>query len=125
MDKVLQDLLNAGIALFRAGEDTFNSVMQESKQRFEELKVKGASDTSEQAEELRKLLDDSLQQISSMTEKADSQYSESREQLEELFNSIETQIRQMLPEDQLNALTDKLKELGNLIKEKSTKKPAE
>lgn len=119
MEKVLHDVLNAGIALFRAGEDTLNNAVKEVTRTYEELKSKGATDTSEPAVKLRKLLDDVVQQVNEVSSKADSTAKDVFAQVDTQYKQIVEQIQQMVPEDQLNQIKDKIEELSNAIKEKT------
>ena len=119
MDKVLHDVLNAGIALFRAGEDTLNNAVKEVTRTYEELKSKGAGDTSEQAVKLRKLLDDVVQQVNELSGKADATTKEVLSKVDEQYKQIVEQIQAMVPEEQLTQIKDKIDELSAVIKEKT------
>lgn len=119
MEKVLHDVLNAGIALFRAGEGTINNAVKEVQRTYEELKSKGATDTSEPAVKLRKLLDDAVTQANDLTGKAGSAYHEALSKLEEQYAAIVDQIQRLVPQDQLDQIKDKIEELTRVIKEKT------
>lgn len=119
MEKVLHDVLNAGIALFRAGEDTLNNAVKEVTRTYEELKSKGASDTSEPAVKLRKLLDDVVTQVNEVSSKADATAKDVFAQVDTQYKQISEQIQQMVPEDQVNQIKDKIEELAAAIKEKT------
>ena len=119
IEKVLQDVLNAGIALFRAGEGTVNNAIKEVQRTFEELKEKGASDTSDSAVKLRKTLDDIVAQANDLSGKAGSAYEESLAKLEGLYTNAIEQMKAIVPEDKINEIKDKIEELTAAIKEKT------
>ncbi len=119
MDKVLHDVLNAGIALFRSGEGTVNNAIKEVKRTFDELKSKGAADTSEPAVKLRKLLDDAVSQTNDLSGKAGTAYADAQKKLAEVYNNIGAQIESLVPKDQIQSVKDKVEELARVIKEKT------
>lgn len=118
MEKILHDVLNAGIALFRAGEDSMTNAVKEVQRTFDELKEKGAADSSEAAVNLRKALDDVVQQANELAGKADSTYTDSLKQLQELYGNVVEQIQNIVPEDRITELRDKMDELSKVIKER-------
>ncbi|MCB1327095.1 MAG: hypothetical protein H7A21_04055 [Spirochaetales bacterium] len=119
MEKILHDVLNAGIALFRAGEDTLNNAVKEVQRTFDELKAKGAADTSDAAVKLRKTLDDIVSQANDLGGKADASYRQNLAELEKLYANAVEQIKKLVPEDRLNELRDKIEELMTAIREKT------
>jgi prefoldin subunit 5 len=119
MDKVLHDILNAGIALFRAGEGTVNNAIKEVQRTYDELKSKGAADTSEPAVKLRKLLDDTVAQVNDLSGKAGGAYNDALSKLEEQYGQISEQIQKLIPQEQMDQIKDKIEELTRVIKEKT------
>ncbi|MBX7057114.1 MAG: hypothetical protein K1X75_03540 [Leptospirales bacterium] len=120
MDKVLHDVLNAGIALFRSGEDSVNNAVKEVQRTFDQLKEKGAADTSEPAVKLRSALNDVVTQANDLSSKAGGAYGDAVKQLEQLYGKVVEQIKAVVPEDRLNELKDKIEELQRVIKEKTS-----
>ncbi|MCE9597908.1 MAG: hypothetical protein K8S54_08060 [Spirochaetia bacterium] len=118
MEKILQDILNAGIALFRAGEGTVQNAVKEVQRTFEQLKEKGAQDNSEQAVQLRKLLDDIVHQSSGLQGKAGGAYSDALTQLEQLYANVLDQIKKLVPPERINEIKDKMEELSRVIQQK-------
>ncbi|MCB1309785.1 MAG: hypothetical protein KDK30_16460 [Leptospiraceae bacterium] len=118
MEKVLHDILNAGIALFRAGEDSVNNAVKEVQRTFDELKQKGAADTSDAAVKLRKTLDDIVTQANELNSKAGTAYQDSLKQIEGLYANATEQIKALVPEDRINEVKDKIEELNKVIREK-------
>ncbi len=118
MEKILHDVLNAGIALFRSGEDTVGNAVKEVQRTYDELKEKGASDTSEAAVKLRKLLDDVVSQANELNSKAGTAYGDALAQLEEQYKAVVAQVEQMIPQDRVQEVKDKIEELTNVAKAK-------
>ncbi|MBL8021586.1 MAG: hypothetical protein JNM27_18085 [Leptospirales bacterium] len=120
MEKILQDILNAGIALFRAGEGTVQNAVKEVQRTFEQLKEKGAQDNSEQAVKLRKLLDDIVHQSSGLSGKAGTAYTDALTQLEQLYANVLDQIKKLVPPERINEIKDKMEELSRVIQQKKS-----
>ena len=118
MEKLLHDVLNAGIALFRAGEDSVSKAISDVQSTYDQLKEKGASDTSDAAVRMRNLLDDIVSQANDLSGKAGSTYTEGLAKLEEQYTALIEQVQKVVPQDQIDQIKDKLDELTNVIKEK-------
>ena len=118
MEKILHDILNAGIALFRAGEDTVNNAIKEVQRTFDELKAKGADDNSESAVRLRKILDDIVAQANDLNQKTGDAYGQALTQLQDLYNKATVEIEKIVPEERVNEIKDKIEELSNVINSK-------
>lgn len=118
VEKILHDILNAGIALFRAGEGSIASAVADVQKTFEELKTKGAADNSESAEKLRKILDDIVKQAAELNNKASSTYGESLKQLQDLYAKASAEIEKIVPKDQLDQVKGKVEELSKAIQAK-------
>jgi len=56
----LQDVLNAGIGLLRASEETVNQTVAQAAKTFDDLKNKGATDYSDAAIKAREALASAL-----------------------------------------------------------------
>lgn len=118
MEKILHDILNAGIALFRAGEDSVNNAIKEVQRTFDELKSKGAADNSEAAVQLRKVLDDIVAQANELNQKTGDAYGQALTQLQDLYNQATVEIEKIVPEERVNEIKDKIEELSNVINSK-------
>jgi phage host-nuclease inhibitor protein Gam len=119
MEKTLQDVLNAGIALFRAGEDSVANAVKEVQRTFDDLKAKGASDNSESAVKLRKTLDDIVRQAQDLNTKANASAGDTYTKLQGLYGNAVAEIQKIIPQDQIQAIKDKADELTKVIKEKT------
>lgn len=115
VEKILQDVLNAGIALFRAGEGSVASAVADVKKTFEELKTKGAADNSESAVKLRKILDDIVKQAGDLNNKASGTYGDSVKQLQDLYAKASAEIEKIVPKEQLDQVKGKVDELSKAI----------
>lgn len=118
MDKIFHDILNAGIALFRAGEDSVNNAVKEVQRTFDELKSKGEADNSEAAVKLRKTLDDIVSQANDLNNKAGQAYGDALNQLQGLYTQASEEIKKIIPEDRVNEVKDKIEELQKVIKQR-------
>lgn len=118
MEKILHDVLNAGIALFRSGEDSVNKAVSDIQKTFDELKSRGAADNSEPAQKLRKNLDDIVQQTNNLSSQAGSTYNETLVKIDELYQNAMTEIQKIVPEDKVNEFKDKIDELNKTIRER-------
>jgi len=118
MDQILKDILNAGIALFRSGEDTLTNAINEVQKTYEALKDKGAQDESEKAQQLRQILEDIVSRTQDLQNSAGSVYADSMLQLQEKYQTLMDQLGTMFPEERLTEFKDKFEELARVIKEK-------
>ena len=118
MEKVLHDILNAGIALFRSGEDSVTSAVKEVQRTYDALKEKGAADTSEPAVQLRKALDDVVTQVNDLSTKAGAAYADSLAKLEVEYKKVAVQVEKLVPQDQVAEIRAKIDELTKVIREK-------
>ncbi len=121
MQKEIEGVLNAGIALFRAGEGGVSSAISQVKDSFEELKKKGAADKSEASVKLRSAVEDISDRVDELANKAGSAYKDGVSQLEGQYNTVVEQIKQVIPSDKVNQLKDKISSLREAIKEKVSK----
>lgn len=115
VEQVLQDVLNAGIALFRSGEGSVASAISDVKRTFEDLKARGAADTSEEAVRLRKILDDIVKQAGDLNMKASTSYGESVKQLQSLYEKATVEIEKIVPKENLDQVKLKVEELSKAI----------
>ena len=60
MEKVLTDVVNAGIALFKTGEEVLKNSLSDFEKKFTEIKQKGELDQSEQSVQIRDLLNKTI-----------------------------------------------------------------
>ena len=118
MEKVLHDILNAGIALFRSGEDSVGNAVKEVQRTYDALKEKGAADTSEPAVQLRKALDDVVTQVNDLSTKAGTAYADGLKNLEGQYKKVSEQVEKLVPAEQVAEIRAKIDELSKVIREK-------
>jgi actin-like ATPase involved in cell morphogenesis len=114
MEKVLTDVVNAGIALFRAGEEALKSSVVDFEKKFNEIKQKGELDQSEQAVQVRDLLNKTIKDTKDVLDNANSSYKDIITKAQTNFEGISAQLDQALPEQvksQAKAALDELKAL--------------
>ena len=118
MQKTIENVINAGIALFRAGEGTIHAAVKEVQNSFEDLKEKGAEDKSEAAEKLRSTAEEITSRLGQLAGKAETVCKEGVDQLGGHYNTVAEQIKQILPEDKINNVKGKLDSLRQAVKER-------
>lgn len=113
------DVVNAGIALFRSGEDKIKVAVTDFEKKFEELKAKGELDQSEQAKKLRDLLNKTIVDAKEVINKTNSSYGDVVSKLQTNFQSIQTQIETSIPQDVKDRAKNALEELKKLVSQKT------
>jgi (p)ppGpp synthase/HD superfamily hydrolase len=115
MEKLLMDVVNAGIAIFRSGEDKLKNSVTDLEKAFEELKQKGELDQSEQSKKLRDLLNKTIDDAKGALDKSGVNYEEIVNKLKENYNNISTQVEAMVPADLKDKVKNALEELKKLL----------
>lgn len=118
LDTILSDVLNAGIAIFRKGEDTVSKTLADLQKSFDALKKAGEKDKSEAAEKLRSQLDDLLKNTNDLTSKAEGAYKETLSKIEANYKEILIQADKILPKEQIAQVQKNIDELFKTIQEK-------
>jgi phage tail tape-measure protein len=115
MEKLLTDVVNAGIALFRAGEEALKNSVTDFEKKFNEIKQKGELDQSEQAVQIRDLLNKTIKDTKDVLENANSSYKDIITKAQTNFEGIYAQIDSALPENVKAQAKSALDELKGLI----------
>ncbi|MCC6276136.1 MAG: hypothetical protein IT569_09780 [Leptospiraceae bacterium] len=119
MEKIIQDVVNAGIAVFKNGESGLKNSIADLEKLFNDMKSKGEADQSEQAVKIRELLNKTVRDAKEVLNKADSNYKEVLGNLQTNFDTISKQIETAIPPQVKTTLQtglDELKKLMNQIK---------
>ncbi len=119
MEKLIQDVVNAGIAVFKNGESGLKNGIADLEKLFNDLKAKGETDKSEQANKIRELLNKTIRDAKDVLGKADSSYKEIIGGLQTNFDLISKQIETAIPpqiKTSLQSGLDELKKLMNQVK---------
>ncbi|MCE9501229.1 MAG: hypothetical protein K8R21_12150 [Leptospira sp.] len=82
---------------------------------YNELKTKGETDKSEQAAQLRELLNKTIRDSKEILDRADSSYKEVINNLQTNFDTISQQIEQVVPEQVKSTVKTGFDELRKLI----------
>ncbi|MBE7412840.1 MAG: hypothetical protein L6Q54_01505 [Leptospiraceae bacterium] len=115
MEKLIQDIVNAGIAIFKSGETELKNSVANLEKLFNEMKTKGETDQSEQAVKIRELLNKTVRDAQEVINKADSGYKEIIGNLQTNFDSISKQIETAIPPQVKTTLQTGLDELKKLM----------
>ncbi|HMV41691.1 MAG TPA: hypothetical protein PK079_23495 [Leptospiraceae bacterium] len=112
MEKVLTDVVNAGIALFKTGEEVLKNSLVDFEKKFNEIKQKGELDQSEQAVQVRDLLNKTIKDTKDVLDNANASYQDIVSKAQTNFEGIYNQVDAALPEQvktQAKAALDELK----------------
>jgi uncharacterized protein (DUF885 family) len=119
MEKVVIDILNAGIGLFQSGREGLDKAAAELEKTYSELVAKGSQDNSETAVRLRESVDKIISDIKEFTNVAGKNYDETRAKIVENYNKITEEIKAKMPEGKVEEVKAKINEVAESIK-KST-----
>jgi ElaB/YqjD/DUF883 family membrane-anchored ribosome-binding protein len=112
MEKVLTDVVNAGIALFKTGEEVLKNSLSDFEKKFNEIKQKGELDQSEQSVQVRDLLNKTIKDTKDVLDNANATYQDIVTKAQANFEGIYNQVDSALPEQvktQAKAALDELK----------------
>jgi len=115
-EKNLEDILNAGIAIFRSTEKSFKAMTAELKKSFNELKEKGAADTSKEAEAARKMVEELTEKIENLESTTKTAYSEALKNFETTAKSIQEQVTRVVPAEKISRIQERVDELLDAIR---------
>ena len=118
-NKQLQDLVNAGIGLYKAGEENLQGFLSTLQKSFEELKSKGAQDSSETATRLRESLDNTIKGVKDVSEKAEGNLKAVLDEARKNYSQVFEQIKAFVGEERIADLNTRIDELSKLIQERT------
>lgn len=116
MEKLIIDVLNAGIGLIHSGKEGLEKTRANLEVAYKEISEKGAQDTSDAAVKLRELLDKVLSDIKEFSSVAGKNYEETRSKIIENYNKITEEIKNKMPEGKIEAVKAKINEVAESIK---------
>ena len=122
MEKLVMDVVNAGIALFRSGEEKLKSSIVDLEKVYTELKSKGELDKSAETQKIRDLLSKTIAVAQGAIGKTNASYDEIVAKLQTNYQSIYQQIDTAIPpqvKEKLKQTLDELKVLIDKAKSKS------
>ncbi|HBS05268.1 MAG TPA: hypothetical protein DEA96_09900 [Leptospiraceae bacterium] len=115
----LQDLVNAGIGLYKAGEENLQGFLSTLQKSFEDLKSKGAQDSSDTAAKLRESLDQTIKGVKDVSEKAEGNLKAVLEEAKKNYSQVFDQIKNFVGEERIADLNTRINELSTLIQERA------
>ncbi len=121
MEKLVMDVVNAGIALFRAGEEKLKTSVVDLEKLYVELKSKGELDQSEASQKIRELLNKTVSEANEAINKTNANYGEIVSKLQANYESILAQIDTALPPQVKEKVQQALNELKGLIEKVKNK----
>ncbi|NCN10085.1 MAG: chemotaxis protein [Leptospira sp.] len=122
MEKLVIDILNAGIGLFQSGKDGLSKATVDLEKTYNEMIAKGSQDNSEAAIALRESVDKVIGDIKEFTSVAGKNYDETRSKIVENYNKITEEIKSKMPEGKIEEVKAKINEVAESIKKSSTPK---
>lgn len=121
MEKLVMDIVNAGIALFRSGEEKLRTAVTDLEKVYFELKAKGELDKSAESQKIRDLLSKTIADAQDAIGKTNASYEEIVAKLQTNYQSIYQQIDTAIPADVKEKVKQALDELKVLIDKVKTK----
>ncbi len=119
MEKLLMDIVNASIAVFKSGEERLKTALSDLEKLYDEMKVKGESDTSENAQKLRELLNKTIHDSKEAISKANATYEEALKSVQASYENLANQVDTMVPSEVKDAIQKSIDELKKLINKQS------
>ncbi|MCW7463238.1 phasin-related domain-containing protein [Leptospira limi] len=121
MEKLVMDVVNAGIALFRSGEEKLRTAVVDLEKVYNELKSKGELDKSAETQKIRDLLSKTIADAQGALGKTNASYDEIVAKLQANYQSIYQQIDTAIPPQVKEKLKQTLDELKVLIDKAKSK----
>ncbi|MEQ9366593.1 MAG: hypothetical protein RIF32_20300 [Leptospirales bacterium] len=119
LEKSLQDVLNVGLGLLNEGEKGFQAALESVAQAFEDLKSKGADDTSESAQKIREVLDNTIRGVKDVSSTAEENFNRVLEEARKNYGQILEQARTVVGEERISDLNTRFEELAKFVQEKT------
>ncbi|WP_404820694.1 phasin-related domain-containing protein [Leptospira yasudae] len=115
MEKLLMDILNAGIALFQNGEGKLKQSLSELDLIYQELREKGEANQSLKANQVRELLNKTVQDATDILSKGGEGRQQALAKLQENFIRLSAEIEASIPDQFKAAAKNTLDELKRLL----------
>lgn len=121
MEKILMDIVNASIAVFKSGEEKLKGTLSDLEKVYEELKAKGETDSSENAVKLRELLHKTINDSKTAVNQANASYEDVLKSVQDNYANLANQVETMVPSEVKDTIQKGLDELNKLINKDKTK----
>lgn len=118
LEKLLMDILNAGIALFQNGEEKVKQSLAELDKIYQELRAKGEINQSMEANRVRELFNKTVQDATEILSKGEESRQQAFAKLQENFIRLSAEIESSIPEPLKAAAKNTLDELKHLLSNK-------
>ena len=115
------DIVNAGIALFRSGEEKLRVSIGDLDKLYADLKSKGELDQSEQAQKVRELLNKTITEAQDAIQKTNANYSEVVGKLQVNYQNLIQQLEGSLPPNIKEKVEEAIAELKALLEKVQNK----
>lgn len=112
----MQDFLNAGLGLWKAGEESFRESREKVERAFSELKSKGAEDTSAGAEKIREALENTVRGVKDVSHQAEGNLGKALEEAKKNYSQVMDQLHNFVGEERVRDLNVRINELATLIR---------
>jgi signal transduction protein with GAF and PtsI domain len=117
MEKIIIDVLNAGIGLFNAGREGTDKAKIDLEKVYTEISAKGSLDNSEHAVKLRDSLDKIINDIKEFSSVSGKNYEETRTKIIDNYNKIVEEVKTKMPEGKIEEIKAKIDEIAASIKQ--------
>ncbi|EKR98960.1 phasin-related domain-containing protein [Leptospira mayottensis] len=118
MERLLMDILNAGIALFQNGEEKVKQSLAELDTIYQELREKGEANQSVKANQVRELLNKTVQDATEILAKGGESRQQAFAKLQENFIRLSAEIEASIPDQFKATAKNSLEELKRLLSNK-------
>lgn len=115
MEKMIMDVVNAGIALLRSGEEKLKASVGDLEKVYTDLKSKGELDQSPEAQKIRDLLSKTITEAQAAVGKTNASYDEIVAKLQANYQSIYQQIDTAIPPQMKEKVKQALDELKSVL----------
>ncbi len=119
LEKGIQDILNAGIGLFRAGQANFADALKKAEAQFEDMKKKGSMDNSQAALKVREVLENTIRGVKDVSSKAEANFNVVLAEAQKNYTQVLDQIKQLVGEERIKDVNSKIEELAAMLKQKT------
>lgn len=115
----IQDILNFGIGLFKAGEENLQSVFEQIQSAFNKLKEKGEQDASATAVRLHDFVSGAVAGLKDLSNQAEQNLSNLMKEAQNNYSHVLDQINHVIGEQRVRDLNTRVEQLADLVKNRT------
>lgn len=119
LEQNIKDILNAGIGLFKSGEENLQSTIQAVQAAFEDLKTRGAADSSEASQKIREVLDNSIKGFQDISTQTEENMNRVLQEAQKSYSQVLDQVKQVIGDERIQDLNDRFEDLAGFVKNKA------